>query len=708
VHGCSWKVAVAGLASLVMACGGSKSPPPEHEPAAGGAGGAGGEGGRPGDEECVPTLWYADFDQDGLGDPDVFERACRAPADYVANSNDEAPDCMGVRVFYRDRDGDGLGDASEPVEACSPPRGFVNNHDDEEPECETNDSDSCGECGGPGPRRYHPDVDEDGLGDPDVSVRMCEVMAGWVRNGDDPEPTCGTNDTDDCGVCGGEDAAKDCIGVCHGKAELDACGRCTAGTTGLEPAVQDSDGDGIPDECDGCVTEGVPRTIFQWTAIEPYGAVFGGPYTFQAIVFENGDFAYVYRDVEPFGDVSVTVGHQAGRGLRAVELAFGSRYPTAYPIVYFRRQASGTTLVEYTVPLPWIDISTTGTRLTLSDDGIEAVPLPFTFPYSGYEFDSVVVSANGYLGLSQPYIPGENVHLPEVDAGAMLAAFWTDLNPVAGGSIRYQHLSGSCEPDCHGDFGGAAQLDACGVCAGGNTGVLPDADKDCAGVCNGSAYLDVCRTCVGGTTGREPAAEGECLTGPDMLVDERYLRNTIEEAYVDVPTDSCLVNEACVTGTGRRRVVRFGTRIANVGNRDVVIGVPNDANPLWHWDPCHGHFHFEDYANHDLIPAGSNEPLPIGTKNGFCVLDLELWDAELAVNGCGVYDCENQGISVGCADTYDSALQCQWVDITGVPAGEYDLRVTVNPEQLIAELDSANNTATARIQITEDNVQLVE
>jgi hypothetical protein len=89
-------------------------------------------------------------------------------------------------------------------------------------------------------------------------------------------------------------------------------------------------------------------------------------------------------------------------------------------------------------------------------------------------------------------------------------------------------------------------------------------------------------------------------------------------------------------------------------------------------------------------------------------LDLELWDAELAVNGCGVYDCENQGISVGCADTYDSALQCQWVDITGVPAGEYDLRVTVNPEQLIAELESANNTATARIQITEDDVQLVE
>ena len=47
--------------------------------------------------------------------------------------------------------------------------------------------------------------------------------------------------------------------------------------------------------------------------------------------------------------------------------------------------------------------------------------------------------------------------------------------------------------DCHlGDCAGAARYDDCGVCAGGTSGVVPDADKDCAGVCSGLAVADEC------------------------------------------------------------------------------------------------------------------------------------------------------------------------------------------------------------------------
>ncbi|MDZ7847844.1 MAG: hypothetical protein U5L96_14380 [Owenweeksia sp.] len=35
--------------------------------------------------------------------------------------------------------------------------------------------------------------------------------------------------------------------------------------------------------------------------------------------------------------------------------------------------------------------------------------------------------------------------------------------------------------DCHGDLGGTAFIDDCGVCAGGNTGRLANADKDACG-----------------------------------------------------------------------------------------------------------------------------------------------------------------------------------------------------------------------------------
>jgi hypothetical protein len=664
---------------------------------------------EPGPKACEKRFYWADFDHDGLGDPDDEKKACEPPRDYVDNHRDEEPDCAGHHVFYEDQDGDGLGDPTLPVEACALPDGTVDNHDDAEPECETNDSDECGVCAGPGPRTFYADQDGDRLGDPDVSVELCERPRGWVDNHRDREPECETNDTDECGVCGGENASLDCAGVCDGEAAFDACERCTGGTTGVIPAETDTDDDGFPDVCDQCIEQGVPRVIVQWTNLGAYGNAVGGPYTFQTVLFENGDFAFAYKVVEPFGTASVTVGHQGPAGAGAVELAYGSRYPTAYPVVYFLYDASsGRVSVQYTVALPWVDIRTTGTSLALSDDSSAPVTLPFGFPYAGATYPRIEVSANGVIGLSAPYGDYENSHLPNAALGALLAPFWDDLDPASGGSVRYQVFDGACERDCNGDFGGAATIDACGKCAGGDTALVPDADRDCNGDCDGGAYLDVCRRCVGGMTGRDPSDANACPVGPDMLVDPQYLRNTIEEDVVDVPTNSCLVNEACVTGTGRRRVVRFGTRIANVGNRDVTIGEPSDSNPLWDWDPCHGHFHFDGYADYDLIDVGTGAPLPIGTKNGFCVLDLETWDPELAVNGCNTYDCNNQGIGVGCSDVYESALQCQWIDITNVANGQYDLRVTVNPTRRIPELDYDNNVASVRLQIASSSVTLVD
>jgi hypothetical protein len=54
--------------------------------------------------------------------------------------------------------------------------------------------------------------------------------------------------------------------------------------------------------------------------------------------------------------------------------------------------------------------------------------------------------------------------------------------------------------DCHGDSAGTAYYDACGVCAGGKTGVEP-CKKDCSGELNGTAAIDKCGVCSGGNTG---------------------------------------------------------------------------------------------------------------------------------------------------------------------------------------------------------------
>jgi hypothetical protein len=43
------------------------------------------------------------------------------------------------------------------------------------------------------------------------------------------------------------------------------------------------------------------------------------------------------------------------------------------------------------------------------------------------------------------------------------------------------------------------------------------------------------------------------------------------------------------------------------------------------------------------------------------------------------------------ADVYGSSLDCQWLDITGLPPGQYRLRVGVNPFRTFAERSYDNN-----------------
>ena len=40
------------------------------------------------------------------------------------------------------------------------------------------------------------------------------------------------------------------------------------------------------------------------------------------------------------------------------------------------------------------------------------------------------------------------------------------------------------------------------------------------------------------------------------------------------------------------------------------------------------------------------------------------------------FSCTNMGISSGCSDVYASNLDCQWIDITGIPNGNYWLTVS--------------------------------
>ena len=164
--------------------------------------------------------------------------------------------------------------------------------------------------------------------------------------------------------------------------------------------------------------------------------------------------------------------------------------------------------------------------------------------------------------------------------------------------------------------------------------------------------------------------------GPDLSVNQSQMFSSLTSTTL-TNTDACLVNEGCLqSNVGTRQILRFTTYIGNIGNQDYFIGVPSAANSQFTLDPCHNHYHYAGYAEYLLFDANGSLMPNIGFKNGFCVLDLTCPAGITAQYSCG-----NMGITAGCADYYNSSLTCQWVDITGVPAGTYYLVIRTNWDQ---------------------------
>lgn len=157
---------------------------------------------------------------------------------------------------------------------------------------------------------------------------------------------------------------------------------------------------------------------------------------------------------------------------------------------------------------------------------------------------------------------------------------------------------------------------------------------------------------------------------------------------------SCAVQEGLIQA-GTRTVIRFSTQTENSGTADMVFGNPA-SNPLFVWAPCHAHYHFQNYMSYRLLDTNGNR-VAVGLKVGFCVLDVFRWSPSAA--STALYSCTDQGIQVGWGDLYDSTLDGQWIDITGLPNGNYTMELEANPQGIIQEANYSNNVIHVPIQI---------
>jgi len=84
----------------------------------------------------------------------------------------------------------------------------------------------------------------------------------------------------------------------------------------------------------------------------------------------------------------------------------------------------------------WIDITADGTVLSLGDDDVQRIALPFSFRFYGTTYNNLWVSSNGFVSFAAGYTNWTNGCLPGTSVpNNAIYAFWDDLRPAdSGGS----------------------------------------------------------------------------------------------------------------------------------------------------------------------------------------------------------------------------------------------------------------------------------
>lgn len=195
---------------------------------------------------------------------------------------------------------------------------------------------------------------------------------------------------------------------------------------------------------------------------------------------------------------------------------------------------------------------------------------------------------------------------------------------------------------------------------------------------------------------------------PDLTIDPKRVDSQLEIVDRLFDANNCAIAEGVVGGPGYRRLLRFDTVILNRGGGDVVIGNRSDPNnpyaSFFQFHTCHGHYHLRDFSIYELVTL-DGQTVKAGTKQGFCLEDSFKYDGQKSKG----YDCEFQGITQGWGDWYYKQLVGQWIDITGVPAGDYILRVSINTGGMVDEGENRHpNVYETRVKVPDPRKKVAE
>jgi len=224
--------------------------------------------------------------------------------------------------------------------------------------------------------------------------------------------------------------------------------------------------------------------------------------------------------------------------------------------------------------------------------------------------------------------------------------------------------------------------------------------------------------------------------------------------FPENPVTPCYPEETIQKKDHPTRCLRFNQTIANVGEGRLELrfdmrGIPTPSkdddqmiqrifrSDGTYWErladrykfhAVHAHIHYQNFGRSFLYnfawgTGRIGAPLRRGNKVGFCVTDVFLLDSYWGATGNGQRLSQTfpgcnipkeitpggpimmvQGIDVGWADVYGWNLADQYINITGVSDGLYELEQLANPSQSVIESDYTDDSASAVICLKGDAV----
>lgn len=208
------------------------------------------------------------------------------------------------------------------------------------------------------------------------------------------------------------------------------------------------------------------------------------------------------------------------------------------------------------------------------------------------------------------------------------------------------------------------------------------------------------------------------LEAADLLPDLQVLDSFLSQAFVSTNNPELPAGQRAlrlstgVVNMGQGRLELRGGEV--IGNQQKVYqrvfqsdGGFYDRQAGWFiFHPGHGHIHFEGWSQFLLRKraqdGGIGEVVATGSKTSSCVIEVYEWDSTLPghFDLPNNYSCDQiQGLRPGWADVYGYDIEGQYIDLAGIPDGQYWLQGLVDPNGQILESKRGNNSAFAPINI---------